>query len=319
MKKFFLVSIILFFSFLGKAQTSIYHPFPDSSANWNFTGDNICWGIFGNSTISYQMTIKFGADTLINSVSYHTLNIPAYIYDAGPNCLNPPPGISVLPGKYCAAIRNDHGAKKVFIIPENDSTEQLLYDFNWQVGDSIKGYLAAMINTNFICDTVISIDSVIVGGSYRKRWYLNSQYNVYLIEGIGSTYGLISPVPAGMVDLDNIVLDCFLQDNIPLYPSGVIGCPVLTQLSEAETLSESLTIVPNPVRDQLRVELPGGYDSKKCTMEWCEISGRCILSTTVYTDAQNCIYWSPKNISEGAYLIRIITDKMIFHSRIYKL
>jgi hypothetical protein len=172
----------------------------------------------------------------------------------------------------------------------------LLYDFNWQVGDSIKGYLAAMINTNFICDTVISIDSVIVGGSYRKRWYLNSQYNVYLIEGIGSTYGLISPVPAGMVDLDNIVLDCFLQDNIPLYPSGVIGCPVLTQLSEAETLSESLTIVPNPVRDQLRVELPGGYDSKKCTMEWCEISGRCILSTTVYTDAQNCIYWSRKYI-----------------------
>lgn len=252
MKKFLLALIICFNSISLHAQTSVYHPFPDSSASWNFTHSNICWGVFFTDQISMQVSYYIGIDTLINSSVYHSLYVPIYNIYAGPNCW--PPGNYTLPGGYMGAFRNDHANKKVYIIPESDSVEQLLYDFDMQVGDTLAGYLSVCSPTS-MCDTVISIDSVLVGSTYRKRWYINSAYHVYFIEGIGSTYGLLDFVPTNMVDLSDIVLDCFQQNGQNLYPDTIGTCPLLTSVATLPSAEMIIKIHPNPSKGNVKVEM----------------------------------------------------------------
>ena len=252
MKKFLLAFIICCNSISLHAQTSVYHPFPDSSASWNFTHSNICWGVFFTDQISMKVSYYIGLDTLINSSIYHTLHLPIYNMYAGPNCW--PPGNYTLPGGYMGAFRNDHSNKKVYIVPEGDSIEQLLYDFDMQVGDTLVGYLS-VCSPFTMCDTVISIDSVMVGNTYRKRWHINSGYHIYFIEGIGSTYGLLKFVPTNMTDLDDINLDCFQQNGQNLYPDTLGSCPLLTSIATLPSTEMIIKIHPNPSKGNVQVEL----------------------------------------------------------------
>lgn len=252
MKKFLLALFICCNSISLHAQTSVYHPFPDSSASWNFTHSNICWGVLSNDQTSMEVSYYIGMDTLINSSIYHSLHLPIYNIYAGLNCW--PPGNYTLPGGYMGAFRNDHANKKVYIIPESDSVEQLLYDFDMQVGDTLVGYLS-VCSPFSMCDTVISIDSVMVGNTYRKRWHINSGYHVYFIEGIGSTYGLLNFVPTNMTDLDDINLDCFQQNGQNLYPDTLGTCPLLTSITTLPAAEMIINIHPNPSIGNVQVAL----------------------------------------------------------------
>lgn len=293
-----------------KAQTNVYHPFPDSSANWNFTVQNVCWGIFGNSLYQHQMSIELGPDTVINLTTYHSLRIPAYIVNAGPNCFNPPPGNYILPGKYAGAIRNDHAARKTYIIPEQSSVEQLLYDFNWQVGDTITGYLDSP--NAAVEDTVISIDSVLVGGTFRKRWFIDPYYFVYIIEGIGSTYGLVNPIPAGISDNDDYVLNCFSQNQLPLYPSGVAGCPVLTNVQEQAEHRTELVVYPNPAQKNLYLQLPDDFRNQDLEIFVSGMDGKKIFQEFIFATQQAIVEVALPELKSGLYLVRIASaDKQI--------
>jgi hypothetical protein len=296
MKKFLLALIICCNSISLHAQTSVYHPFPDSSASWNFTHSNICWGVFFTDQISMQVSYYIGMDTLINSSIYHSLHLPIYNIYAGPNCW--PPGNYTLPGGYMGAFRNDHANKKVYIIPESDSIEQLLYDFDMQVGDTLVGYLSVCSPTS-MCDTVISIDSVLVGSTYRKRWYINSAYHVYFIEGIGSTYGLLDFVPTNMVDLSDIVLDCFQQNGQNLYPDTLGSCPLLTSVATLPSTEMIIKIHPNPSKGNIRVDL----GSTKISESWTlfSLNGQVIQSEKIHGKNQ----FEVNGISPGFYLLTI--------------
>lgn len=310
MKKYLLT--IFFFLMLchANAQTNVYHPFPDSAANWNFTVQNVCWGVTGNSLYQHQMSYVFGPDTVINLTAYHSLYIPAYIVNAGPHCFNPPAGNYILPGKYAGAIRNDHAARKTYIIPEQTSVEQLLYDFNWQVGDTITGYLNHTITA--FEDTVISIDSVLVGSTYRKRWFIDPWYQVYLIEGIGSTYGLINPVPAGLSDNDDYVLNCFSQNNVPLYPSGTSGCPVLTDIEDPADRNTELFVYPNPAVKQLFLQLPTGCRQQHLEVSVFSMDGKRCSQQSLKADQEATVEIELPALKNGLYLIRAATaDKQL--------
>lgn len=313
MKNYLLSLIFVLFFCNAKAQTNVYHPFPDSSANWNFTVQNVCWGILGNSLYQHQMSIELGPDTIINLTTYHSLHIPAYIVNAGPNCFNPPPGNYILPGKYVGAIRNDHNAKRTYIIPEQSSIEQLLYDFNWQVGDTITGYLDSPIAA--FEDTVISIDSVLVGSSYRKRWFIDPYYQVYLIEGIGSTYGLINPIPAGISDNDDYVLNCYNQDNVPLYPSGSSGCPVLTDIEEQAEHEMQLVVYPNPAEDFLYLQLPFDCMNQILEVSISGIDGKKFFQQFVMATQKSIVDITLPDLKSGMYQVQVVSAEKQLQSR----
>ena len=153
MKKLLLLVFIVSTPLFSNAQSSNYHAFPDSNAVWNFKYQQM-WGCD-----IFEYSIELLGDTLINNLIYHKLIIP-YVSE---NC-------NVKKG-YQGAIRQDTTQKKVYFFAPDSSSEQLLYDFTMEVGDNLKGYLAIDFTT--YRDTVAKIDSVLVNGIYRKRWYLN--------------------------------------------------------------------------------------------------------------------------------------------------
>lgn len=243
------ILLILFagLSLVLRGQTSVYHPFPDSNAVWNFDSYQHCG--LGWDRWRYEYSIVMTGDTLINETTYRKLEVPIRIVSSNGQCYMT--GTWTMPGYYAASIRQDTAARKVYIVPRYQTSEQLLYDFNLQVGDTIEGYLHRTFPYTFLRNTVQSIDSVLVGDTYRKRWNIHFEsfnlYNTYFVEGIGSSYGLIEKLPTiNTGDDDHYSLTCFRQDDIPLFPETITDCETITSVHYPVFRSNAVKIFPNP-------------------------------------------------------------------------
>ncbi len=289
MKKLLLFISILVVQF-ANAQTNIYHPFPDSSAHWNINRLVFCLTTGGVANENY--TIEIAGDTLINSTVYHKLNTPFVEYLPTGNC----PSFT-LPG-YKGAIRQDTSLKKVFFIPPTNNVEQLLYDFNLQIGDTVKGFTESF---NFTIDTVISIDSVIVGSTYRKRWFINNCYNIYLIEGVGSTYGLLALSPGCITDADDYSIICFQQNGQSQYPITGNNCETITSLNPIENDFTGIKVSPNPATDKL-ILLNFTPSNHRNNISIFDALGKQVLSINNLTN--NSIDIS--KLAKGLYLLKYV-------------
>jgi hypothetical protein len=230
MKKIFtllLISISQVF-----AQTNVYHPFPESNARWNIHLQSGC--DFSFSGMNQYYTLRIEGDTIINTNTYHLLKIPTKKIINSTNCMNP--GTFYTPQVSIGAIRQDTAARKVFIVPSGNNTEQLLYDFNMQVGDTLHSFLS---NNQ---DTVVSIDSILVGSSYRKRWLVNACYQIYIIEGIGSSYGVVKLFSGCITDGPTIDITCFTHNGITEYPVNADSCETILDLPITNSESKSFEI-----------------------------------------------------------------------------
>ncbi len=239
---------IILFTFLSlatitNAQTTIYHPFPDSNAHWNFYIEYFCFPMQNNVIDHYS--IEIGDDTLIGGSTYHILQAP-YL-QSGSNGICP-----YFPIGYKGAIRQDTTVRAVYIVPPGDSIEQILYDFNLQVGDTVRGYLQRGLSVN---ETVVSIDSIIVGGNYRKRWHINPMYQLYLIEGVGWMDGLIEASPGQILDAQYHGMICFSQDGILQFSVGTSDCDLIDEV-EINELSNEIIGFPNPTKNISKMQLP---------------------------------------------------------------
>lgn len=241
MKKTLLLSILAY-SFTLIGQTNTYHPFPTSNAVWNFNVSANC--LTSGSTIENYSMVMSG-DTTINNVIYKKLNTPYVGRNMSGSC-------SVKNKGYQGAIREDVSNKLVYLIKPQETTEQILYDFNLQVGDSIKGVLDLGMN-----DVVISIDSVLVGSNFRTRWNINNCYTISIIEGIGSTYGLLEPSPGCITDFADFSLTCFQEGTQAAYPSSVSNCQTITSLNTNNLKNEPISVFPNPANGEIQLDFKG--------------------------------------------------------------
>jgi len=243
MKKLLLLSVTLL-SLFANGQTSVYHPFPDSNAVWNIHFTANCFSN-GNGDESYSISIS--GDTLINSLTYQKLITQFKISFSTGTCFGPAIG-------YKGAIREDTANRKIFFVPPSQNTEQLLYDFTMQVGDTVGGYIESQVIVS--PDVVQSIDSVLVGSTYRKRWNTNSYYDVHFIEGIGSTYGLIAQSPGSgpIADLPEYTITCFQQNGQTLYPDTLTNCDLITSVSSLEKNIIKIKVFPNPSNGKFIIE-----------------------------------------------------------------
>jgi len=177
MKKHIIILTMLLLTLtIVRGQTSVYHPFPDSNAVWTV----YCQGYPGLCQCSCTLCIynetdqdSLGGDTVIGSYAYHKL----YNQYARLDYCDSPPSCS--PGyypstttnynyQYYGAIRQNISLKKVYIYYRQSSTEQLLYDFDLHVGDTLQATMITPANTNY----VHKIDSFLVSGNYRKRFWI---------------------------------------------------------------------------------------------------------------------------------------------------
>jgi len=285
MKIIFTLLAIFPFTLATHAQTSVYHLFSDSNAVWNFHSSVYC--IMGNGDAYYSITIS--GDTLINSKTYHKLSTPYVQSIVSGTCYSASSG--------GGAIRQDTTNRKVFFIQPSDSVEQLLYDFNMQVGDTVKGFIESWA---FIKDTVQSVDSVLVGSSYRKRWNLPC-YNIHFIEGIGSTYGLIARSPGCITDQADYSITCFKQNGISLYPDTVTSCDIISSVNNHSVTKASITVSPNPTTNLLTITTTSTQPSQIILYDIC-------LRQTMEEKFTGSTTLNIANLAKGVYLYRVTNE-----------
>ncbi len=252
MRKLILYFIVLAFSFFCRAQTNVYHPFPDSNAVWTISASGCCTSNcpgppFPNPVIyEYKFSYFIENDTVLNSLVYHKL------YQSGwwrSYCSSgfPPATWAPLSKNYQGAYRQDTALRKVYWAAHN-AQECLLLDFTMQVGDTVQGCFSC---PPFL--TVTSIDSVQVGGNYCKRWNLSGSYPVSLIEGVGSTAGLLEPMCP--FEYSGTLL-CFARSGQVVYPDTATSCDLLTAIKSREP-SYFFSIEPNPFSEETYVRTAG--------------------------------------------------------------
>ena len=270
------------------AQTNVYHPFPDSNAVWNYHYGFYC---FMNGVADELYSITFAGDTVIGGQSYHKLRTP-YVQSFSTGTCN---GLSA---GYQGAIRQEVAAKKVFFVPPTTGTEQLLYDFNLHAGDTVKGYLGSMAYPR---DVVQSVDSVLVGNTYRKRWNLPC-YFIQLIEGVGSTYGLVVPSPGCITDMADYALTCFQQNGQSLYPDPSASCSLITSVDRIIKPTGEIKISPNPSNGSFTVEFD--QELNITGLKITDLAGKMMLDQSTNNQVKITI----NNMVTGSYLLTV-TDK----------
>ena len=302
-----LLGFIFCLSISAGAQTSVYHPFPDSSAVW-IVSSGCCNQAIGCGVVCCNLMTRFEmtGDTVINSLSYHKIlsfgtwscNLPC----AGP-CMQPNWGMNY--------IREDT-AKKIWWLYPFTMTDTLLYDFNLTAGDTIHT-MPSYVDTNI----VQSVDSILIGSDYRKIYYYNSSSygpdtcTHFLIEGIGSGAGLFSEL-CGSCFEHGYRLECFKQDNQILYYPNNIFCQNDTgtvcnfTVSVSEVKSEKYIVIsPNPATTQLAIS------SRQGTIKEIEIYD--VLGEKVHLEQLSISnYQLTVNVSElhsGIYFVILRGEK----------
>jgi hypothetical protein len=211
------------------------------------------------STNAYTEQNMIQGDTLINGVVYGKLYT---IYQSSTTIYLPwpqPPVTTTSQGQAGPSfIRFDSVQNKVFFLPNVDSTEFVIYDFNLQVGD-----LTPMQPSIFQAGMVDSIENVSLFGSTLKKFYTTGPEAVYeqnyILEGIGGSNGLTYFQPMYLVVSGGIFttqLVCF-QNGDNTYAPLTGECPLLELVSTKDKADESLTVLvsPNPTQGDFSVSV----------------------------------------------------------------
>lgn len=247
-KEHILLFFILCFCIQAKAQTSVYHPFPDSNAVWRI--DAMLYSPTQSPIYRYYQYF-IGGDTLIGGVKWNKLLIrgyedhPYFFYD------------SIL--RYL--IRNDTTNKIIYFEPSFPnpqgtcgSCDSILFDFSLAVGDTIPdSWECVTYSVASPWIFVSNIDSILIGNNYRKRFHLTGNgglFNEELIEGIGSSLGLFEELTDN--ETSNSLV-CFMQNDTTIYPYLNAPCNLLYQGIHDPIDQNSINIFPNPVLNELHI------------------------------------------------------------------
>jgi len=310
MRKILLLFSLFLFTHIAFSQSTVYHHFPDSNAAWREDYNNISFPSslwIDDTGYSYMLQ----GDTIVNSRTYHK------VYGVGGFIQFYPNGSGTFYDKYFAGAIREDTLKHVFLCCTTNlgAKDTLLYDFNMKVGDTLKQYNAALNGTYGGSYSVDSIDSVqLYDLTYRKRFNLHSQIGqACIIEGIGSTSGLveyIAPVPTGEIWTQ---LDCFKQNDKYLYGMYSDSCPLFYPIAPQSTIAlfsqePSISIYPNPSSSNITVRLIGL--NSKVSMAIYNVVGQQLLNIGDVIEStaigQNI---SVESFPAGVYLLKVITDK----------
>ncbi len=240
-----LLLILTIISLSAKAQTSVYHQFPDSNAIWREDRDQ------NDGSFMFRWNVEkfINGDTVISGISYHK------IYESGYYAQYGLPAQNLIDSyyyynTYFGVIRQGAN-KKVYTYNTFSNQDELLYDFNLQVGDTIP--FAVNHPTGFGDTLTISrIDSIFDGTNYRKHFFITAHQSGFtdsnytsIIEGIGSTYGLFYIIDPPFEYTGT--LKCFIQNDSTKYTDGSLNaCDLITNVNEHSQQGFSINIFPNP-------------------------------------------------------------------------
>jgi len=294
LKKLYLFFFVLI-TFESSAQTSVYHPFPDSNVVWNVEVSTPCSVGFNDR---FWTSYIIEGDTVIGLNNYRKVYkawIIEYWQCWGMNFSGP--------GYYVGAIRQDTAARTVYYYESGSTSERLLYDFNLHAGDTLRGFLAQCPDDSVIAEE----DSVLINGNFRKRWKLNLWYGPnYIIEGIGFTGGPLSPICGWFEGGPTLI--CCTQDNVVLFEDSLYTttpglCDLIDLVYPVEKNSAPL-LYPNPVNDEVVLEtIEAPATLRIFNSMGCEVVEQKILSTKTILNL--------KDLPKGIYFYTLNNSSLL--------
>lgn len=301
MKKIF---IILFFLIGQKflfAQTSIYHPFPDSNAVWGVGSsciDVLCGD--GADTRYYYI-----GDTIIGSYLYKKL-FGFVVSSTNNSCCTPS---SLIYSGLVGCLRQDTTTRKVYFNTDPSVySDTILYDFTLQAGDTCKTLACLNCQSNGM--VIRSIDSILIGAFYRKRYNFDTlgTCSLSFIEGIGSTGGILGFCTFFEVGSE---LYCFSENGILLYNgshcqgSPYSGpCNALYSNTNDYSSGRTIKIFPNPVSDILNID---HNFSDALEINLIDVFGTTHYKNQIESGKTSFLYLS--ELSAGLYFLRAFNKK----------
>jgi len=300
MKNIFLLFIgLAFFTLKNQAQTNIYHPFPTSNAVWSvyYSGYQSPW--------CYDRQYFIAGDTIVNTMTYH--QVKYFGWHGSSNGIGECDFWNYDETQiYLGAFREDTAQRKVYFLLPSYSTDTLLYDFSLNVGDTLP---LGINNGGSPVMTINSIDSILINGNYRKRFEIANTSNVSIIEGIGSTTGLIEKV---LFFESGGNLYCYSENNQEIYPTNSSSpCDLL--LSESElTKKKDFNIYPNPATDKISIDCA---EKQNLKMQLYNIVGKCIFQKEINNITKEI---DISTLSKGVYIIKIFCDDWTVQNKLIK-
>ncbi len=272
--------IITFFciAHLSTILAQQYIPFPLENTTW--VGRDF---FVSNATPQYNYWhfIVKGQDTLINGIAYKKIEKK---------------GIR----NNIAAIREKD---KIIYIREDDK-DTILYDFNIRVGDTLNGRIYRYPLTRGNKVIVKTIDSILIGDKYRKKYKLNITGIGFgeLVEGIGCLCGFI-PIFQGLDQ--GGYLDCYSVNDVAIFGGRNGKCDLVSNKEIIKNLAQ-VQIFPNPVVNKSFLKMPEDVSIDRATVY--DVLGRMVKSYDV-TNAPLEIL--KKDFSKGVYFVHIYYQKQV--------
>jgi hypothetical protein len=294
MKKIILISVVALFSLSIGAQNEYF-------------ANNPTWVCFHEAdpypcVLQDSLNYYLNGDSIINSMTYKILYTKGHFMEfaQGP----PSPFCTQQNYTYQNSIPTGYlrsQGMQIYYIPEQDSIEYLLYDFNLSVG----WHVPLTYLNNDTTFTVTSIDSIFTAAGYRQRYFLNGNSTDYLVEGIGSSAGLLYGL--GLLFEQNASMICYSQNDTAWFPSQGPGCSIITAVAEQTQEEFSFELVPDPATDYFEVLAHGGSAETICIYD---ALGRCVISQ------ENTSNIFVGNLSRGVYTCAITSGATLVTKRL---
>lgn len=236
------------------AQSNLYHPFAGHSAKWVTNSSGLSGNCCCSGMCVFEAESKYYicGDTLIDNKIYTKLYSEGRhtTYITGPPVC--PPGCYSSSTSFVSLglmgfITQDTLNKKVFFRYYSSQIDQLLYDFDLHLADTLP---VSMVNQT-LTNVVTKIDSVQINGSYRKKFWISCDSDTTntichnytgIVEGFGSDMGLFaSLIPNFEFSSYGSYTDSTSQ---VLYLCNTLGNNELYE-------EKVYTIYPNPVSNKI--------------------------------------------------------------------
>ena len=198
-------------------------------------------------------------------------------------------------GQYRGGIRSEDGITYGY---ENGNTPSILMDFTLSVGDTLYSSIC------YSGKVIETIDSVLVGMEYRKRFNFGESYCSWMIEGVGHERGLFESMDDPFENWSELI--CYGENGIPIF--GNENCDITVGQSENKINNDQIVIYPNPTFNKILVK----SDYKIKTYFITDNLGRIILSNKIELLSKNEIEIDLSNMKSGLYVLNLETDNSEF-------
>jgi hypothetical protein len=305
----FLALISFSISNFTSAQSE-YKPMLNEQATWNY--DYLTECVMYTPYYLFHYSLLLEGDTIINGETYKKLIRPAWEFTLMTtsggieDCSWGGPATG-----YIGALRENEAERKVYYVSDGLNSESLLYDFNLEVGDTLLGYFNYEWLTN---KTIDSVDSVLVGDQYHKRWTLyqpegsaTEMSDIQFIEGIGGVNGLVDPSPFFLLHSPVTTLICYNSGTGNVYPGDALPCALITDLPATSQTNYSIQVFPNPAMDSFTVLTSADLQNIPFEIQATDITGRVFFSQK--TTSSNQLTINTSQWPAGIYILNIQSDK----------